>query len=298
LSTAIRPSRLHPAAKNSAAAAKIENPPENKKPRNILRLCNQSGPNPLHTTREHKRNNCTARPGFFARLPGRSFLAFSPVRAKDFLPCRTAAGDGMATYAASGFDLAATPDPAIESSLTGRVRPIRELDDIDALSRAHRARLIRFAAYATNDPDLAETVAQDTLLRAYNGRENFRGDCSVGTWLTGIAINVLRNHQRTERYKFWKKVKSTAVDVHEMASFLPADGASPEARLLAKEKVKQLAEVLKTLSNNQRTIFLMRFTEEMEVADISEVLGMQLNTVRTHLHRALTTVRSRLGANL
>jgi RNA polymerase sigma-70 factor (ECF subfamily) len=204
----------------------------------------------------------------------------------------------MSTYSVATFDLVAVPGRGIESSETGKVTHISELDDIDALARKYRARIIRFVAYSTGDSDLAETIAQDTLLRAYNGREKFRGDCSIITWLTGIAINVLRNHQRTERYKFWKKVNSTAIDVNEMASFLPAQSSSPESQLLAREKVKQLAGVLETLSSNQRTIFLMKFSEEMEVADISQVLGMQVNTVRTHLHRALTAVRSQLGAKI
>jgi RNA polymerase sigma-70 factor (ECF subfamily) len=204
----------------------------------------------------------------------------------------------MGAYAAAAIRAHEIPGRELESSVTGRARPISELDDIDALVRTHRARLLRFIAYSTGDPDLAETIAQDTLLRAYNGRENFRGECSVSTWLTGIAINVLRDHQRTQRYKFWKKVKTTAVDVHEMASFLPAEGSSPEQQLLAKERVKHLARVLETLSPNQRTVFLMKFTEEMPVADISELLGITEATVRTHLHRALTAVRSQLGAKI
>jgi RNA polymerase sigma-70 factor (ECF subfamily) len=204
----------------------------------------------------------------------------------------------MAANSITAFDLGPVSDTEIESSVTGRSRTISELDDIDALARTHRARIIRFIAYSTGDADLAETVAQDTLLRAYNGRDSFRGECSVNTWLTGIAINVLRNHQRSGRVKFWNKVKSTAIDVHEMASFLPEKGSSPESQLLAKEKVKQLARILETLSKNQRTVFLMKFSEEMPVADISEVLRMPVNTVRTHLHRALTAVRSQLGAKI
>jgi RNA polymerase sigma-70 factor (ECF subfamily) len=204
----------------------------------------------------------------------------------------------MAANSITAFDLGPVSDTEIESSVTRRSRTISELDDIDALARTHRARIIRFIAYSTGDADLAETVAQDTLLRAYNGRDSFRGECSVNTWLTGIAINVLRNHQRSGRVKFWNKVKSTAIDVHEMASFLPEKGSSPESQLLAKEKVKQLARILETLSKNQRTVFLMKFSEEMPVADISEVLRMPVNTVRTHLHRALTAVRSQLGAKI
>jgi RNA polymerase sigma-70 factor (ECF subfamily) len=175
-------------------------------------------------------------------------------------------------------------------------RAVSELDDIDGLVRTYRAKILRFVTYSTGDPDLAETITQDTLLKAYMGRESFRGDCSVKTWLTGIAINVTRDHLRSAKYKFWKQAKTTAIDVHEMASFLPAEGSSPERQVLAKEKVKELSQALESLSQNQRTVFLMKFSEEMAVAEISEVLGMPVNTVRTHLHRALTAVRNRLGA--
>jgi len=186
----------------------------------------------------------------------------------------------------------------IESALPERGRAISELDDIDELVRKHQARIRRFVTYSTGDPDLAETITQDTLFRAYKGRESFRGDCSVSTWLTGIAINVTRDHQRSARYKFWKQVKTTAVDVQEMASFIPSEAVSPERRMLAKERVKDLYKALETLSYNQRTIFLMKFSEEMSVDEISEILGMAVNTVRTHLHRALTAVRSKLGAKI
>lgn len=204
----------------------------------------------------------------------------------------------MGACALSTFQIGMEARQGIKSSLAGRVRPISELDDIEALVRSHQARLIRFVACSTGDPDLAETIVQDTLLRAYNGRDRFRGECSVSTWLTSIAINVLRDHQRTQRYKFWKKVKATAIDVHEMASFIPSEGSSPEKQMLAKEKVARLAKILETLSHNQRTVFLMKFSEEMTVADISEVLGMSVVTARTHLHRALTAVRSQLGAKI
>jgi len=204
----------------------------------------------------------------------------------------------LGTFAASTMHPGTIPQAGIEFSLAERARPISELDDIDALVKTYRARLLRFVTYSTGDPDLAETITQDTLLRAYNGREKFRGECSVNTWLTGIAVNVTRDHLRTERYKFWRHVKTTAVDVQEMSSFLAADEANPEAQLLAKEKVRQLSQVLTTLSYKQRTVFLMKFSEEMPVDEIAQVLGMSFNTVRTHLHRALKAVRSQLGAEI
>lgn len=64
---------------------------------------------------------------------------------------------------------------------------------------------------------------------------------------------------------------------------------------MAREKAAAVATALETLSSNQRTVFLMRFSEEMELADIARSLNMPVNTVKTHLHRAVRAVRERVG---
>jgi DNA-directed RNA polymerase specialized sigma24 family protein len=52
---------------------------------------------------------------------------------------------------------------------------------------------------------------------------------------------------------------------------------------------------LKTLSDRQRSVFVMRFVEEMELNEIVEATGMPIATVKTHLYRAVATVRARLS---
>jgi RNA polymerase sigma-70 factor (ECF subfamily) len=175
-------------------------------------------------------------------------------------------------------------------------RAISELDDIDLLVKTYRARLLRFVTFSTGDPDLAETITQDCLLKAYNARESFRGDSSVNTWLTSIAVNLIRDHQRTQKFKFWKQAKATAVDVTDVASFIASEHSTPEQQLIAKQQVARLSGIIESLSLNQRKVFLMKFADEMDLADISEAMGMPINTVKTHLHRALKAVRSQLGA--
>ena len=176
-----------------------------------------------------------------------------------------------------------------------RERAITELDDIDALVRTHRARLFRFVAFSVGDEDVAASIVQDCFVKAYTGRDKFRGDCSVQTWLTSIALNLVRDHQRTRKLQFWRKAAKTATDVMEMASVLPGKESSPERQLLAREKARAVAEVVETLSANQRAVFLMRFSEEMELAEIARAMNMPLNTVKTHLHRAVRAVRERVG---
>jgi RNA polymerase sigma-70 factor (ECF subfamily) len=166
-----------------------------------------------------------------------------------------------------------------------------ELDDIEALVRTYRPRVLRYVTFSIGDPDLAESITQDCFLKAYNGRAGFRGDCSVSTWLTSIAVNLVRDQQRLQKFRFWRQARATAVDISEAANFLPSQECSPENRILAKERAQEVYTALEKLSEKQRTVFLMRFVEEMELAEIARATSMPLNTVKTHLHRALKAVR-------
>jgi RNA polymerase sigma-70 factor (ECF subfamily) len=170
-----------------------------------------------------------------------------------------------------------------------------ELDDIDALVRTYRPRLLRFVAFSIGDADLAESITQDCFLKAYNGRANFRGDCSVNTWLTSIAVNLVRDQLRLQKFRFWRQARATAIDVTDAASFLPSQESSPESRILVQEKTLQVQAALEHLSPKQRSIFLMRFAEEMDLAEIATVTKMPINTVKTHLHRALKSVRAQVA---
>lgn len=179
--------------------------------------------------------------------------------------------------------------------LDTRERALNELDDIESLVRTHRARLLRFVTFSLGDEDLAASIVQDCFVKAWSNRHNFRGDCSVQTWLHSIALNLVRDYQRTQKFRFWKQARKTATDVTEVAGTLPSKASSPEAQLLARERARQVAEVLQTLSLNQRTAFVLRFQAEMDLNEIAIAMGMPVNTVKTHLHRALRTVRSRIG---
>jgi RNA polymerase sigma-70 factor (ECF subfamily) len=170
-----------------------------------------------------------------------------------------------------------------------------ELDDIEALDRSYRARLLRYVAYSTGDLDLAETVVQDSLLKAYNGRESFRGECSVYTWLAHIAGNLVRDHQRTRKFQFWRTVQKTGPDLSELAGLMPSGESSPETQVLARERAQQVSVALETLSESQRSVFLMRFVDEMELHEICQATGMKISTAKTHLHRAVKAVRLKLG---
>jgi RNA polymerase sigma-70 factor (ECF subfamily) len=171
-----------------------------------------------------------------------------------------------------------------------QANPLENLDNVVA---AYQPRVFRFLLATLRDRDAAETLTQETFLRAWTARATFREDCAVGTWLIRIALNLARDHTRTGRFRFWKNVATHAVDVADVASFVPAREASSESRLIAQQQIAAIWETIAGLSERQRAIFVLRFLEEMEIPEIAEATGLPLGTVKSHLYRALHVVRAR-----
>jgi RNA polymerase sigma-70 factor (ECF subfamily) len=166
-------------------------------------------------------------------------------------------------------------------------------DDLASIVALHQPRVFRFLLATLRDRDAAETLTQETFLRAWSARASFRADCAVPTWLIRIALNLARDHTRTGRFRFWKHLSTSAVDVAEIAASLPNRETTAEANLIAQQQVAEIWQTVGTLSARQRTVFLLRFLEEMEIPDIATVTGLPIGTVKSHLYRALNIVRAR-----
>jgi RNA polymerase sigma-70 factor (ECF subfamily) len=167
--------------------------------------------------------------------------------------------------------------------------------DFDLLVRQHQRRVYRVLLGMVRDPDLADNLTQDCFVRAYEKRASFRGEASVGTWLVSIAINLARDHGRSRRAGFWRRLFSAPAEEQEAALETAADlGASPERSLIARQELGRVWQLVEELPQRQREVFLLRFAEEMPLEEISLALGMQSGTVKAHLFRAVGTVRKRM----
>jgi RNA polymerase sigma-70 factor (ECF subfamily) len=182
------------------------------------------------------------------------------------------------------------------ASLTLPEAPATPFDDIDSVVAQHEQRIFRFLLVATRDADAAQSLTQDTFLRAWAARASFRSECSVITWLMRIAVNLLRDHTRTERFRFWKRAATTSVDVADPGIHLSHPGSSVESRLIASEQLALVWDSVAKLSSRQRNVFILRFVEEMDLSEITVVTGLPMSTVKSHLYRALATIRNRHNA--
>jgi RNA polymerase sigma-70 factor (ECF subfamily) len=169
------------------------------------------------------------------------------------------------------------------------------------LVQLHQRGIYRLLLGLTRDPDAAETLTQECFLKAFQNRESFRHEASAKTWLTRIAINLAHDHRRNRRMQFWKGLfrrnqassgKDDAAEVAVLPVEALADGkASAERRLLAREHLAAVWKAVGRLPQQQRTVFLLRFVEEMSLEEIAQTMDVGLASVKTHLRRATQTVR-------
>jgi RNA polymerase sigma-70 factor (ECF subfamily) len=171
--------------------------------------------------------------------------------------------------------------------------PVQEIQDFDRVVERYWPRILRFILAAIQDSDAAETLTQDCFWKAYRSRGAFRGDSSLNTWLMHIAVNLVRDHTRSRRFQFWKNARRDAVDSKTTHEWLPDRSISPEQRASVNEQVQAVWQATKSLSERQRTVFLLRFVEDMNILEIAEATGLTENAVNVHLFRAVRAIRKR-----
>jgi len=182
-----------------------------------------------------------------------------------------------------------------ELAIEKREQAMLELADFDEVVRVYRPRILRFLLSSLTDRDAAEALTQECFLKAWSARHQFRGESSLSTWLTRIAVNLMRDHLRSRSLRFWQKTRGSALDVMDISDWIPDGRSSPESTALARERVAAVWRAVKDLSSHQRSVFVLRFVEEMELEEIATTIGMNLSTVKSHLYRALAVIRERLG---
>ncbi len=166
----------------------------------------------------------------------------------------------------------------------------------DEIIRLHQRRVYRVIWLLVKDQDVAGTLTQECFLRAYQKRAGFRGECRIDTWLLKIAANLVRDHGKNRRNSFWKKLIGLD-QAGETAPLLAAASPSPERILLAREQLAEVWRKVDFLPEQQRTIFLLRFAEELPLIEIAEVLRLQVGTVKAQLFRATEKVRGAVKEN-
>ena len=135
-------------------------------------------------------------------------------------------------------------------------------------------------------PDLADDVAQDAFLRAYQALDRFDLARPFGPWICRIAANLAINHVRSP------EAREEALP--EGHGETPAAAEDPLTRVLGGEAQSVLEAALGHLPAEQRAVFSLRVFEELSYREIAEALDIQIGTVMSRLSRARERLREAL----
>lgn len=154
-----------------------------------------------------------------------------------------------------------------------------DVSAFDILYDRYAERVYRIIRGVLSDRDLARDVAQEVFLQAYKALPRFRRTARFGTWLYRIAINRAIDAGRSHGRLRWSSLPATEDGRFGMDED-PAQGRS--ARVDADDVEKTLA----SLTPMYRQILVLRYTEEMTIAEIAETLGCSNAAAKVRLHRA------------
>ena len=133
----------------------------------------------------------------------------------------------------------------------------------------------------------AEDVVQEVFLAVLKGGKRFRGQSSVKTWLTTITVNKCRTYRRRQAVKsrVWDMLRLTT---REGA----AEGAA--AAVVRGEEYEQVQQAVGELAVRLREVVVLRYLQEMSIAEVAKVLGISVNAVNARLSRARGELKERL----
>ena len=193
-------------------------------------------------------------------------------------------------------DLAALPEGELVAlARAGHAEAVRRI------VQTHNRKLYRVARAVLHDDSEAEDVVQETYVRALSNLDRFRGDSSLATWLTRIAVNEALGRLRRRRPKVELDALDTAQERDRM-QVIPFPGTRGEGdpeQAAARQEIRRLLErAIDQLAEPFRIVFVLRDIEELSVEETAEQLGLRPETVRTRLHRARTQLRKTLDSEL
>ena len=145
--------------------------------------------------------------------------------------------------------------------------------------------LKRIAYLYINDLNECEDIIQEVFIKCYHQLENFRFESNVKTWLIRITINKCKDY-----HKLWRVKKL----IYRPFLISERKDASAEERYLEEETSSEIISSIHLLSPKYKEVLILYYYQEMTMQEISDILSISINTVKSRLLRGKRTLQTQL----
>lgn len=167
--------------------------------------------------------------------------------------------------------------------------------DIDAYGKIvnrYRGRLYNFVFRFVGERETAEDIVQETFLRAFRKRKEYRAIANFSTWLFTIAGNLAKSELR--RRKRWRLFSLHKDDENDTGMDLPDESFRPDTVTESSIADVQIQQAILSLSENYRQVVLLRDVEGLSYQEISEISKCPVGTVKSRVNRARLKLQQKL----
>jgi len=167
-----------------------------------------------------------------------------------------------------------------------------DIESYSILVDRYKNRLLNFVYRFVKDFDVAEDIVQETFLRVYRKRHNYKAIANFSTWIFTIAGNLAKSELR--RRKRWKFFSLDAYNDNEKKFELPDNGIKPDRAASVSILDENIQNAIDKLQDKYKESLILRDIEGMSYKQIADITRVPVGTVKSRVNRARKKLRKKL----
>ena len=167
-----------------------------------------------------------------------------------------------------------------------------DIDAFDIIVDRYKNRLFNFVFRFVHDTDVAEDIVQETFLRVFRKRREYRAIANFSTWIFTIAGNLAKSELR--RRKRWRFLSIDTGSEEEKSFDIMDSGMKPDRVTAVRMLNENVQNSIDRLQSKYREALILRDIEGMSYQQIAEIVGVPVGTVKSRVNRARLKLQKRL----
>ena len=179
-----------------------------------------------------------------------------------------------------------------------------DVNSFEIIVKKYEKMIYNLAMTKLQNKENAQDISQECFLRAYKMLRTYRSDSAFSTWIYRICQNLIFDYYRKS-----KKIKTVSLSVSVSDTSVGTDGGEtkereiedisgdPSEQIIRNEKIEKIREIINSLPEDLRDIIILRDFKNLSYANISEVLDIEIGTVKSRLNRAREKLKEYLIKN-